>query len=129
MNLREMIAELERRCPGCFFEVKPGYVHISEYGRGFTVNLEENDLTAREWFEYELEYELARKPADAGLVLKPAEKYRIICPMCGIVVIGYGNYFDQMNQTGQFWYCPQCGRRATFDDENYESYLHQEVDE
>lgn len=121
MELQEMITELEQRCPGCSFNVEPGYVKIKEYGRGFTVDLGKLDWTAKEWFEFEL----TRRPVEETPPLRPVrpdEKYRILCPRCGPVVIGYGNYFDQMNKPNKLWYCPRCGGRAAFDDENYENY-------
>lgn len=120
MNIEETITELERRCPGCSFKVdtESMRIHIIEYGRRFVVSLERCCMSAEEWFERELE----KHPADEAPVLEPDEKYRVICPRCGIVVIGYGNYFDQLNRPDHLWYCPQCKGRATFDDEQYENY-------
>lgn len=114
MNLREMVEELERRCPGCSFNVDlVNYVLIDEFGRSFAVDLEKLGQTAEEWFGSELDRHSFRPP----------EMYRVICPRCGTVVIGYGNYLQQVHQADQLWHCPQCGGQAIFDDESYEIYM------
>ena len=126
----ELIKELEQRCPGCTFCVRPGVqakgrrprvgpaVIITEYGRRFVVDLDELEETAEQWFKAEIK----RHPLDKAPPLEPAEKYRIICPRCGVVIIGYGSYRDQTSNPDAGWFCPTCGGDADFDTKNYESY-------
>lgn len=121
---KDLVKELEKRCPGCTFKiVEVGYIdgpaiRIMEYGRPFIVDLDKMGWTAEEWFQHEID----QRPLDEIPGLMPDEKYRVNCPRCGNVVIGYGNYFDQMNKPDDLWYCPQCGGRANFDDETYENW-------
>jgi len=115
----DLIKELERRCPGCSFTAEPSMICILEYGRKFVVPLDEVGMTAKEWFQSEID----RRPLDEVPPPEPDEKYKVHCHLCGSVVIGYGNYRDQMRQANARWYCPQCGGFASFDDENYESYF------
>jgi len=117
----DLIAELERRCPGCTFtvEAEPPKVRIVEYGRKFTVDLAKLGETAEEWFKTEIE----RHPASDILPLQPDEKYRVICSRCGPIILGYGKYRDQLARPDTGWFCPTCGGCAEFDSETYENYL------
>ena len=119
--LDNLIVELERRCLGCTFTVEHtprALVRIVEYRRKFIVDLAKLDETAEEWFEQEI----LRHPADRILPLQPDEKYRVICEMCGPVILGYGRYRDQLGRPDASWFCPVCGGYAVFDDETYENY-------
>ena len=124
MTIENQIKELERRCPGCTFEVVGGHfrpdekIRIVEYGRPFTVDLLEMGISAEKWFQDEID----KRPLEEAPPLMPDEKYRVNCSRCGNVVIGYGNYMDQMWKADDFWYCPTCGGRASFDDEAYEGW-------
>lgn len=115
-----LIAELERRCPGCRFtvETNPPKVRIVEYGRKFTVDLTKLGETGETWLETEIE----RHPVNDILPLQPDGKYRVICKGCGPVVLGYGRYRDQLARPDSGWFCPTCGGDAAFDDETYENY-------
>lgn len=115
-----LMVELQQRCPGCTFTVEtaPPEVHIVEYGRKFTVDLTDLGETAEEWFKREIECH----PADEVLSLQPDEKYKVICPWCGPVVLGYGRYRDQLARPDIGWYCPTCGGTAAFDSKTYENY-------
>jgi len=122
--MEEMVAELEALCPGCKFSVEKddllgNVIRIIEYGRAFVVCLDEEEYNAEEWFRYEID----RRKGKPIPRLEPDEKYRVICPICGPVVIGYGGYHDQMNRPDMEWFCPLCGSTAMFDDETYEAYL------
>ena len=97
---------------------------IQEYGRAFVVDLPQGEIkTAEDWFKNELERHPA--PADGTYhAPEPDEKYRVFCRGgCGPVVIGYGRYRDQLARANSPWVCPVCGSDATFDDEQYETYL------
>jgi len=125
--MEQMIAELERLCPGCRFwveadELLGNVIRIVEYGRAFVVCLDDEDYTAKEWFQYEINRR-KDKPIPS---LEPDEKYQIICRGCGPVIIGYGGYHDQMNRPNMGWFCPICGSAAMFDDETYEAYLEED---
>jgi len=122
--MEKLIKDLEARCPGCTFEVVSGdikpdeYIRIMEYGRPFRVDLLELGITAEKWFQDEID----RRPLEEAPTLEPDDKYRVNCPVCGNVVIGYGNYRDQLAKPDDRWYCPQCGNVASFDDDAYEEY-------
>ena len=115
-----LIAELKQRCPGCTFTVEPNppKVRIVEYGRKFTVDLTKLEETAEEWFKTEIE----RHPTSNILPLQPDEKYQVICPHHGQVILGYGRYRDQLARPDAGWFCPICGEIAEFDSETYENY-------
>lgn len=116
----ELIKELEQRCPGCSFTVEddPSVVRIVEYGRKFAVDLDGLGETAEEWLTREID----SHPLEDVLPLQPNDKYRVICKRCGIVVLGYGRYRDQMCNPDAHWFCPTCGGDADFDIVAYESY-------
>jgi len=122
MTIEEQIEQLESRCPGCSFSVEERdhlpIIRINEYGRGFTVDLFQMQITAEQWFQDEID----KRPLEDAPPLMPDGKYRVNCPYHGNVIIGYGNYMDQMAKADDGWYCPQCGHRASFDDETYENW-------
>lgn len=127
MTLNEKISILEAMCPGCRFFVKDNVIHITEYGRGFVV-YEEGARRASyeemkgEWPDCWFDFEISNRKGEPIPTLEPDEKYQVICPIHGHVIIGYGNYHDQMRKPDMGWYCPICGETALFDDESYESH-------
>lgn len=49
--------------------------------------------------------------------------YGVLCKAHGKVDIGEKNYHQQMNHPDERWYCPLCGRLATFDQDRYEHWF------
>ena len=56
-------------------------------------------------------------------------KYAVICAgdtfgkSCGVVALDDKGYERQMTNPDAFWYCPECGSSADWDDDTYERYL------
>jgi hypothetical protein len=49
--------------------------------------------------------------------------YQVECEDHGMVALTEAEYDAQMMRPNARWACPECGRRAAFDDANWEGFM------
>lgn len=47
-------------------------------------------------------------------------RYTVMCAICGEVELDYDNYMRQLSNANSGWYCPRCGKSASFYGEYYD---------